>query len=571
MRDILSGRGGRLSLLVLAVVYAAAIFAQPVGVFWSPDEGGKLVQILNLRWVDGLRQSIAYPGQWLDPTYRFNPFVHPYGVFVGDEQYLSWPIPFPLLTWPFYTLLGDFGLVLVPALSGLGVAAVSIALARRLGISGAPWSALLVGLATPVFFYSVLFWEHTLATLLASAGFLLILSAYGAGRWRCLLAGVLLGGAAVFRAEILLLGGAMALSLLLCRMKEYPAWRPLGLFVAGLSIPLLPTTAAYYVAFGNLWPLHTGPYTQLGALPYAARVGLPFLAEVVGGLDGTLGAVAVSWILALAAGCLMVVGMLRPGRLRLSLLVAGLAIAVGGGAYLAFWQRDYRSVHGVLAVAPFAGLAATGLGTALREGSPVQRFTFVAAFLYVPLWAVAVGLVNPLGPDSAGLEWGPRFVLTVFPLLAVLSLLSLEYLRRQLSPGPAAVVAAGFVLLVGLSVAMEGRGLLSLVAAKADIAQARRAVQAMPERQVVSDLWWLQFAVAGEHRRKEFFYAKDDEELYAWAFAAYGKGVTLFWYAGFGELDPSSITLGDPRFLLRKEEVKAGGSITFTRLAIVGK
>jgi hypothetical protein len=31
----------------------------------------------------------------------------------------------------------------------------------------APWAVLLVGLATPVWFYSVVFWEHTLASLVA--------------------------------------------------------------------------------------------------------------------------------------------------------------------------------------------------------------------------------------------------------------------------------------------------------------------------------------------------------------------------------------------------------------------
>ena len=57
------------------------------------------------------------------------------------------------------------GLYLLPVVCGWLIAVLSGALATWLAPGLGPAAILLVGLATPVWFYSVVFWEHTLATL----------------------------------------------------------------------------------------------------------------------------------------------------------------------------------------------------------------------------------------------------------------------------------------------------------------------------------------------------------------------------------------------------------------------
>ncbi|MCJ7619716.1 MAG: hypothetical protein MUP64_05815, partial [Anaerolineae bacterium] len=185
------------ALAFVAVLYAGLAFiVLPKAAFFSSDEGLKLIQVQNFLRKGWSDFTIDYPGRWLDPDLSFVPINNPPPLMQGERIFAAYPVFFPLLATPLYSLLGYAGLYVIPVVSGLATVLVTWWLARLLGARGSS-SILVLGLCTPLLFYSLLFWDHTLGTLLATVALLLVIRTLlqRDRRW-------LLGGGAILGVSI---------------------------------------------------------------------------------------------------------------------------------------------------------------------------------------------------------------------------------------------------------------------------------------------------------------------------------------------------------------------------------
>src|ERR1700687_1147682 len=204
---------------VVLLVYVAVLYVMPKHVFWSPDEGARFIEMQSMRWQNGLRYALPYPAQHLDPEVHFFPGNGVYQTLGTDGTIrFPWPIWFPLLSRGPFAMFGITGIYLVPLLSGWLVAVACGVLSHKLGSHLAPITILLVGLASPVFFYSLTFWEHTLTTLLALLSVLAVIHADG--RASSLLVAVpLLVMATMLRLEMMAFVAALSMALLICNRR----------------------------------------------------------------------------------------------------------------------------------------------------------------------------------------------------------------------------------------------------------------------------------------------------------------------------------------------------------------
>lgn len=155
---------------VVALVYAATLLVMPRDGVWIVDEGCRLIQTEGFIR-NGYRDvSIPWLGQALDPDLTLDPIPPPMG-FVHDGKIVGvFSHAFTAVSALPYALLGSVGLYLLPILAGpLLLPAVRL-LADELGAPRRvrPLSVLLVGLCTPVWFYSMTFWEHVPAACLTT-------------------------------------------------------------------------------------------------------------------------------------------------------------------------------------------------------------------------------------------------------------------------------------------------------------------------------------------------------------------------------------------------------------------
>jgi hypothetical protein len=120
-----------------------------------------------------------------------------------------WQAGFPLLAGIFYQIIGWLGLYIIPAICGVATAYLA-AITFGLMIPNQPSLKILVllvtGLATPIAFYSTMFWEHTLTTCgaMAATYFLLRGQYTNDQRWYYF-AGISAALAVFFRVEVILL------------------------------------------------------------------------------------------------------------------------------------------------------------------------------------------------------------------------------------------------------------------------------------------------------------------------------------------------------------------------------
>ncbi len=493
--------------LYTCVLYALGAALMPVDGFWTPDAGAKYVQMLNVHWTGaGFNADVPYPAREVDPEMRLvnMPFSYTYGPDGLFHTYF--PLAFAVLSRGAYALFGPRGLLVWPALGGVAAAALSGLIAERWK-PGRGWAAMaLTAFATPVLFYSQIFWEHTIALALALAALYVLVRTEAAGpgpsvRRRLApytLALALVAAAGVFRPETLLFE---ACCLVWCGWRIFAAGSRASRLAVGAVAAL---GAGLFVAVASRSPyagaLNAGrtdvEQRILGhVIDPAQRANIPRdLWERVGDVfynipdAGGLALAPMRYLtlvaLALGLAALWARGPWRPRLLAL----AAVAVAVPA-AINAFYPDPIRSTHGVILSAPFV----LGAWALLRAGAPAKglvtgtMLALVAAELVFFNWGTA-----------GGREWGARGILLLYPLAAIVVGARWPARRGRSVEGPALAV------LVALSVAIQARGLVQLRAELGLASSWTGALLALPPSTVVTDVWWLTSSTTPAFYRHRF-------------------------------------------------------------------
>lgn len=554
-------------VLVLAV-YGVSLAIMPRHVFWSPDEGAKLIQAESIRWDGGLVYEIPYAARPTDPDLTLYPSRCRHNDIYPDpsrgEIRLHWPIWFPLVSKGGRAMFGVTGLYLLPLLCGWLTAVASGWLVRRSAPELSAVAVLVVGLASPVFFYSLCFWEHTPATLLG----ILALGWVGRGRSGDLsvwwVGGPLLALSVLLRIEMVAFAVSLvaAWSLRLWRVRGSAAGSVSSrsaarawLIVAALAIAIVG------VFLLVLTPRHweSEPLRQ-GLWLYALEKVPALIDAAVAILSNSPGhrAPVVAWrweLLALCAFLACIAGaVLRNRVLRALFLVPGLLVTIAFSVVLLFWREPYISLHGFVPLAPYAALASCGAVFAWRsrQGCLQLLAATAAIYLVVGFSAIFVFFVRRDGGYLTGLEWGTRNLLTLYPLAAILSLL----VWRSVGPQPGwgkmgttLVIALSVTILLGLN--FQIRGVQMLIRSHRLVAEWQAALPA--GEPVVTDVWWLPAVMAPFFLHSPMLCAGEPKALAAWIPGAAAKGVDAFTLASLepirGRLDDSGMIVreGDPR------------------------
>jgi hypothetical protein len=548
------------SLLVVATLYAAALASLPPQALTHHDEGAKYLQVRNLRLTtSGLDWSINYPARPLDPELEFVPF-HPKQHYVDGKGriYLQWPIFLGLLTRIPWKVMAFPGLYVVPLLAGLGALWVSYLLALALGLPGrVAWLAVpLVGLATPLSLYSLLYFEHTLAALLVASSFLaaaLALRSPTPSLRAAAAGGALLAVAVYFRSELYILALVMGLGFTLAGWRQR-SWRLPLAWGGAFALALVPLWAFYAINEGTLLPVHalwyfSGGEPSNGGVP---RPGLPPLRYIATAGWGVVPAFLLGpesaplapgfppWVtaaglvgtaLCLLAALVRLVGpRTQVSQWGLPVLAVGLTLVLLSTTSTLLDPQPYYNLHGFLLASPFVVMA-------LRPSGGGRPLAFVqgVALAYVGLHALVISALSGLGPISLH-EWGQRYLLPAYPLLVVVALAAVWGIVREVQGREwralrlACVWLTAALALVG--VGFTARGYAVLNDERAQVVGWLALVEDLPAREpLVTDVWWLPLNLAAGFYSRPMMLAEGDERLGLWAGQMRERGATRFAFA----------------------------------------
>ncbi|OKH25236.1 dolichol-phosphate mannosyltransferase [Hydrococcus rivularis NIES-593] len=202
-----------LPLLIILAGIVFSIYLQwqvPDGVYFSGDAG--LKALLARQLSDGiLHFDLVPPAQgwvrdlWAQGLY---PYDKPYVYNVADKYYITFPFTFPLVTAPFEALFGYRGLYLIPLISTWAIWFIFYWVCQQLKLNNLDTSLALISLifASPITIYSAMYWEHTLALVLAFAGTAILFVSKelsGLSIKNAVISGSLIGLSVWFRPEFL--------------------------------------------------------------------------------------------------------------------------------------------------------------------------------------------------------------------------------------------------------------------------------------------------------------------------------------------------------------------------------
>ncbi|NTW02341.1 MAG: hypothetical protein HGA19_13855 [Oscillochloris sp.] len=507
MRSRAAALAATLAVGLLYVVLL--IWVVPVNGLWSGDQGAKIVQVISLiqhRFSSG---AISNPSAGIDPEGRFSALPALFTWPHNGSYYSIFSYPHALLSTPWFFLFGYAGLYVVPVGATLGTLMIGSALGERLGLRILWTIPLLLGVATPIGFYALVFWEHALATGVTTGALLCALLALTAPRHKngyALIAGLLMGFAWWFRAECLWLEPALLLGLAWARAdRRLLAWVAIGIVVS-----LTPMAVFNLLIFGM--PLgaqvavnFTTPTaaTPSALLSHRSEISITMLlGNAWPGLWWIVAAIALAfatiwadrWRLWLQAGAalLCIMYLLGPGT---GLLHTGIVVAC-----------------------PLALLALSAWNPAYLTHAPIRLLLGTSI-----IFLCGVLLTTP---NDGGAQWGPRYLLPILPALVIAGLTALGNKSNQ----PRLTQGAALTLLISAGLIAQIQGVRTLHDSTTTSLRLVQVVNAQPDQPVVTDIWYAPQLLAPIYFERTILLLNTPSDIPVLSTSLRSQGITHFSY-----------------------------------------
>jgi hypothetical protein len=500
-------RAGVLCGATALIATLVVIYATPNDAYWIVDCGAKALLAERLVETRFTSLDLGYPAAAFDPDGEAFPIPPPFAVPRGDDFVSHYPPAYPAVAAPFLAALGPAGLRLPAALAAAACAFLfAIWTAPAFGRRWAAAGGLTLALATPLFFYGVTVWEHSLTVALPLFAVVLLTRRTAA---RLLLAGFLVGAACWFREELVLALAALAFACFACDRAP----RAAALVSAGAAPALAGLALFNTAAYGH--PLGVHVAYNVHALPPLAD-SIRDLGALVAGLGATPAEGT-----ALAAGAV--------ASLLLGLFVArndrALPACVAAASLfgLAAWLRGSLAILGAeipfVELVRFNGFAVqmplvclAGIGAErvrrLADLAPLRLGVVTGAgFL-----ALAMLFRVTLSDFSSGGHWGPRMLLPAAPALLALTIAAVQPAASSGARGRGLVLAA-WVALVAAGLLSSALATKLLVAQKLEARELERRIASAPQNVVVTTHPALGQQLAGLWGDKPMLLAQSPADL----------------------------------------------------------
>jgi hypothetical protein len=487
------------------LVYISTLFFLPANGLWTVDNSDKYLQVQALL-SSGLRSSnFNWAGRTLVPETQCNPIPYPFGIITdGHLQSIYAPFFALISTLPF-KLLGFRGLVVWPLLATVVMLVGLARLAGHIGLRARAqaWVVLVAGLATPIWFYAVLFWEHNVAACFLVWSLVAAVAYANFGARRELVRTACLVAAAVYFRDDLYLFIPVVLGALLW-LRRPAGWAVLrtALFFAGTAtIALVPLWAINRYYAGHLLGLHLVEHfgEQVGEQFRVSGVSRGYLETRPQIFHQLLTASHVYLPAALVLAVPLVVlfvwlPKISAPRLRWVMPIAAAWAAVP--QVLGLWELSQGGD-------PFVQLTSTN---SLFYGAPIivlglmlvdakddgTKHVQVAAMLARVLLAHAVlyALIAPQPSNASGIHWGNRFLVDCYPVLALLAVANIARCYQDTT----ARRGLGFLVVAlagSLSVSAQMYSLNLASRIEHFFARLNDSVEEMTPQAVLTDTWWV--------------------------------------------------------------------------------
>jgi hypothetical protein len=480
-------------IILIAVVYLIGLALLQKQGFWNVDNANKFLQLRAIVDSGYKDYSIPWPGARIDPDFEYNPIPHPFSVVQDHKLYSIYSPIFALVSSFFFRTCGFWGLYLLPLLFSVLLLCGIVRILRTLesGQLSAVYAVLIAGLCTPLWFYSLVFWEHIIAVCFCVWGISFFLDFIKSGRRRQLTLGALAAALSIyFRDELYLFCAVLIVAVFAANSRgrvKNGLWMVLIMVVA-----LIPLWLIQWKTIGHPFGFHIGSHLFSASSISEHIADRPRVLYNL--FVASSGSAWISLAFALPFILTFLINPRWPDKL-LDVVVPLYCLVALGSSIMVFVPYLLSNDHiahllrsnSLFAASPILILAFMRHSQHETPGieSSLKRWLWLVALAY----AVVYGLTAPL-LGSTGIHWGNRFLLLLYPLFAILCAANLAGWHRVRRPGidwRRAVV----ILTVLVSLAAQVYSLSLLGRKKAFSYRLNQEVQKSEQGIIATNLWWV--------------------------------------------------------------------------------
>ena len=528
--------------------------------FWTADNGLKYLairsQVSHPLYPVGISLTNAELDPWKEATPLIPPFVHQ-----QDGKILPVFSPlFVVIGAVGWKLLGVWVLWWIPWLAALGLVAVmgwgfnshesiSINLTGDAGDEVTPIrdyttkiGMLLVAVASPLAFYALNLWEHTTSLLFLMAG--IALTWAGCPKqdirpYRWVFSGFLLGVAGMFRLEAWVVAVSWLVVSIWDNRRKY--WSSM---LVGLVVAFLVWVVTNFRWTGSWLPMQ---FSENWMAYGVSGIHSPFINWCISRWDTVvnllLSAHPQGWInlilnIGFVLGILFVFAVKKP-------LITKVGYGLMVVSYLIFLVLEITMEHPVAATAFTGGLLWccpwVVFAFPTRRTSPIGVNKEVKRLLVAVL--VSIGLIVLMTPISRGIHFGPRILLGVIPLFALMASRNIRPIRQEQGWRICVWV------LIFFSIIHQFHGIQLLNSQKRLNSALNVQVMELKEKVIITDLWWMPCDLARAWDNHSFFLVRNSEVFQDVLFHMKRSGIN-----GFAFCTESPNTLANSNLPIRVME-----------------
>lgn len=495
-------------LFIASILFILAWFTVSPLVFSTSDASLRYIQIHALiaeRWQT---LAIRYPIE-IDPTYRYTPYYYAYSLVDGRLYFNISPF-YPIIASFLIAAIGKAGLAVSPLIGSLCTAWGVFKLAR---IARLPhphllmWGALF---STPLLFYSVQVWDHTLGTGLAVLGFAFALEGLQKQQKRLtVIGGIILGLSLGQRPELYLFVAAVGIAWILINRHNRQAIMAL---VAGGAVGVLPVWVLQQLWVGH--PLGMATATHLLGYGRPAAYNAQSFAHPRSVIAGNFlfhiearDAATFSAALFTIIGIGLLFFVLRVPRYRKNGLLWASTILIFLGVLL--WGNVARQnmVTGLISTFPLFGMSVVYIEKNDHNSSThrVYRLVALSCLLYL------ISMLS-LWPTFGARVWGSRYLLTLYPLLLFLAFYHLHTHQHRLTASLQKTLQLSFVVLLVAGTLLQFLSIRFNYSVVQSMAAERDAVAATEVDVLLTNYpFWP--SLMGPMENKQFFYVSSEADI----------------------------------------------------------
>lgn len=483
------------------MVYLVLWLVIPKQSFWGLDNGFKFQGARAFSKTATL--DVPYAGLSFDPKGSYRPIVLPFGILHNNQQIPVFSTLFMVSAGVLFWLFGSIGPLMLPLIGGWGcLISVWFLWVRNRGNHDGRAYLLVFGLGSPLLFYSLTLWEHSLSLI----PIILAMALIGRRRqeldsvrmWESLVTGALIALATALRTESVLWIPALIIS-----------WRWTGrklehifYMIFGFGI-----VSVMFVVFNELLtdtflPMHVLTNVDLRQISSITQIFISrlqnFYILMFEGFEQNVFSV-------LGIIPILLVTFWRTWRIKPRYWWAVFApLTAVWLIYIAnsFGQNNpigYTSNSGgLLWIAPFAVM---GLMVAHGEKRQFWWMIWSSSILFIMLVALA-------SPKVHGVHWGPRFIFQVFPFLLILATATAQKWWKKYPP-----VRPVVILLLVLSIINQFYSAGILYQARQENANLNKWAFVSGKEATVTDILWLNGDLGLVSDTRPSYYARRQDAI----------------------------------------------------------